>query len=100
MLGTPRGPTTSSHAPRKPVGDRRRSHWECVDIPSVNTDFRTNVQEESHGSEFPKGIGARGYLYGTADSRSPIRVARSAALADVHGRRAAVDRARYRGQHR
>jgi Arc/MetJ family transcription regulator len=54
--GTPRGPTTCSQVPRKPAGDRRRSVREYVDIPSVSTDSRRNVHEQSHVSEFPKGI--------------------------------------------
>jgi quinol monooxygenase YgiN len=33
--------------------------WECVDIPSVSTEFWRNVQEHSQISQFPKGIRAK-----------------------------------------
>jgi hypothetical protein len=58
-VGTPRGPTRRSHAPRKPGGDGRFSVWECVDIPRVITDFPRIVQEVCHLSEFPIGIGTK-----------------------------------------
>src|SRR5205807_1774011 len=56
-VGTPRGPTKRSHAPRKPAGAQRSPSWEYIDIPSVSTDFLRIVQEDSYLSEFPKGIG-------------------------------------------